>query len=92
MSRQDPNYPKPPALALATDHPDQCRFCGSLEFWDLGWASNFGVDVKAGHHDSWMSFTVRCVKCHATFHANDTRSPLDHTEPLVWQLGLGEPG
>ena len=67
--------------------PAACRFCGSADFWKLGFALNSGVNVKTGTRASWISFTVRCVKCHATFRADDTRSPLDHTEDLVRHVG-----
>jgi hypothetical protein len=84
-------FPASPAPAephpRARVHPVACRFCGSAEFWNLGLPINFGVDVKTGAHASWVSYIVRCVKCQATFQADETRSPLDRTEELVWRLG-----
>lgn len=78
---------EPPARA--SEHPKRCKFCGSEEFWNLGFSWSLGTDVKTGERCSWATYVVRCAKCQATFHADDLRSELDHTVELVWRLGRG---
>jgi hypothetical protein len=83
VTRISDMWAKSPEPVPAREHPKQCRFCGSTEFWHAGFFQALGRDESGVA--SWTGYTVRCAKCAKLFEALDTRSPLDHTTELVWE-------
>jgi hypothetical protein len=72
-------------------HPNACRFCNGQSFWKLydGPVHSSGVDRDDKHFSTWSyHFAVRCMQCHATFHA-ESGNQQDDGNQLAWHLGKG---
>jgi hypothetical protein len=81
--------PPQPAHPRAEVHPKSCRFCGGPDFWQIsrGPVHRSGVDHDGRHFSVWeFVFTVRCMKCHATFNAASDNDVSDG-DVLTWHLG-----